>query len=282
MNTDEAGALQGWLGRQESRTELITAAPVAGLSAALDYDLSLAGAGQPLPAAWHWLYFLPVAPASALDVDGHPRRGGFLPPVSLPRRMWAGSRLRWHSPVYIGDEIRRTSTISDIKHKRGGSGELVFVTVQHQLFNGEALALEEEQSLVYRPASVGSAAPPGRSAPARAHWSRPIQPDPVLLFRFSALTFNAHRIHYDRDYATRKEGYGGLVVQGPLTAILLLDLLRSELPGEQLGSFEFRGIRPLLDTAPMQLQGRREGSTVLLWALDDAGALAMEATVHLA
>ena len=194
--------------------------------------------------------------------------------------MWAGSKLRFVSPVCVGDEIERVSTIKDINLKTGSSGSLVFVMVQHEILVGERLAIVEEQNLVYRQRG-SSNTPPAKAAPAVALWSREITPDPVLLFRYSALTHNSHRIHYDRDYATDVEGYFGLVVQGPLTAILLLDLLLCEMPGVQLKSFEFRGIRPLLDIGSISLQGRCDRNTAQLWALDSSGALAMSATAEL-
>jgi 3-methylfumaryl-CoA hydratase len=273
--------LQPWIGKQESRTDVISPAPVRGMSATLDYVEPRAVMGEPLPLPWHWLYFLPTAATSAVDTDGHPKRGDFLPPVPLPRRMWAGSNIRVASQLYVGDEVRRVSTIADISHKQGRSGELVFVCVQHSIFRGTELAIEEEQTLVYRQAGT-AAALPAKPAPARAQWSRQIQPDPVLLFRYSALTFNSHRIHYDRDYAMGQEGYAGLVVQGPLTATLLLDLLQREIPGEQVATFQFRSIRPLLEAQPFQLEGCRDAHSVRLWALDGSGALAMDAQALLA
>lgn len=283
MTAIDINNLQRWIGRQETCADVVTRAPVKGLSAALDYATPRAGPGEPLPPLWHWLYFLPAPPASDVDVDGHARRGGFLPPVPLPRRMWAGGSLRFACALRVGDEVHRVSTIEDISHKRGGSGELVFVTVGHRIFRGDTLAIEEQQQLVYREAVSGTIAPPAQAAPAQAHWSREIRPDPVLLFRYSALTFNSHRIHYDRDYAMGAEGYAGLVVQGPLTATLLLDLLHREVsgPGERPASFRFRGIRPLLEGAPLRLQGRRDGNSVRLWALDASGALAMDAQAEL-
>jgi 3-methylfumaryl-CoA hydratase len=274
-------ALRAAVGRREACSDVITAAPVRGLSATLDYPAPLARPGEPLPPAWHWLYFLPACPASALDEDGHARRGEFLPPVPLPRRMWAGGSLHFARGLSVGDEVRRVSTISDVRHKRGSSGELVFVTVQHRIFRHDILALSEDQELVYRDRGESGAAPAARPAPAAAQWSREILPDPVLLFRYSALTFNSHRIHYDRDYAAGREGYAGLVVQGPLTATLLLDLLRRELPGQRLASFRFRGIRPLLAAETMHLQGRRDGGSIRLWALNASGALAMDAHAEL-
>jgi 3-methylfumaryl-CoA hydratase len=241
----------------------------------------VAGPGERLPEPWHWLFFLPAPAASALDTDGHPRRGDFLPPVPLPRRMWAGSTLRFLGQLCVGDEVQRVSTISDVSLKQGSSGALVFVSVQHAIYRDGELVLAEDQQLVYREPG-GSGPAPAQPAPAPAQWSREIVPDPVLLFRYSALTFNSHRIHYDRDYAVQQEGYAGLVVQGPLTATLLLDLLRRELPDARLAAFRFRGVRPLLDGAPLRLQGRRDDNSVRLWALDASGALAMDAQAELA
>ena len=277
---DLAG-LREWIGRRETRSDVISPAPLRGLTATLDNSGPVPGPGERLPEPWHWLYFLPAPAASSLDVDGHPRRGDFLPPVPLPRRMWAGSSIRFLSALHVGDEVQRVSTIGDVTLKEGANGVLVFVSVQHVIYRDGRPVLEEEQQLVYR--ERGGANPAARvlPAPAQAQWSREILPDPVLLFRYSALTFNSHRIHYDRDYAVQEEGYAGLVVQGPLTATLLLDLLRREVPGARPATFRFRGIRPMLDGAAVQLQGRRDGNSVRLWALDASGALAMDAQAEL-
>jgi 3-methylfumaryl-CoA hydratase len=206
--------------------------------------------------------------------------------VPLPRRMWAGSRVVFASPLQIGNEVSRVSTIQSVGHKKGRSGELVFVTVRHQIYHGERLAIEEEQDLVYRESATGSArgtaATKKTNEPLVAQWSRELSPDALLLFRYSALTFNSHRIHYDREYAVREEGYDGLVVQGPLTATLLLGLLDTELPFAQIEAFEFRAIRPLYEGAVLRLQGRQEGREVALWALDASGGVAMEARARLA
>lgn len=281
MSSVDLDALLAWVGRTESRSDVISPVPTAGLSATLDHSQSRARVGEVLPPAWHWLYFLPAPAASAIDVDGHPVRGGFLPPVPLPRRMWAGSEIHFGNPLYVGDEVRRESTVADISHKSGSSGELVFVAVDHRIYRGATLAIEERQNLVYRSAVGGRPQPAAKPAPAQAHWSMVVVPDPVMLFRYSALTFNSHRIHYDRDYAMGEEAYAGLVVQGPLTATLLLELLQRESPGAQVETFRFRGVKPLLDGEPIQIQGRCDGLQVHLWALDASGALAMEAQVGL-
>lgn len=273
--------LQRWIGRTETRCDVLSAAPVAALSASLDHAQPRALMGDALPPCWHWLYFQDAMAASGLGVDGHARRGGFLPPVSLPQRMWAGSRLRFVAPLTVGEAVHRVSTIATIKHKQGRNGELVFVTVRHQIFQGENLAIEEEQDLVYREPGAANVVPLPKPAPAVAQWSRELRPDTVLLFRYSALTFNSHRIHYDRDYAMREEGYASLVVQGPLTATLLLDLLHRETPKAEVAAFEFRAIRPLLEGFPLRLQGRRDDREVRLWAMDASGALAMEAQARL-
>ena len=280
MTALDMAALQAWVGREQVSDDLITQAPVNGLSATLDYPQARACAGEALPPLWHWLYFLPAPAASRLDTDGHALRGDFLPPVPLPRRMWAGSDMRFVVPLRVGDAVRRLSTIESVDHKCGRSGELVFVTLRHRVMRAGKLALEERQRLVYRD---GAAAPSvARCAPFEAQWSRTLVPDPVLLFRYSALTFNSHRIHYDQRYAVEQEAYPGLVVQGPLNATLLLDLLERELPGARLASFEFRAQRPLFAGHAIQLQGRCQGSAVDLWALDGEGALAMTAAATLA
>lgn len=275
--------LQQWEGRTQVRHDVITAAPVAALAASLDLPGRCAVIGDALPACWHWLYFHDLVPTAHLTQDGHAPRGEFLPPVPLPRRMWAGSQLRFTAPLLVGESARRESTVASIAHKRGRSGDLVFVTVRHRVFQGDALALEEAQRLVYREGGKLKTAERSvsRAAPPVAQWSRDVRPDSTLLFRYSALTFNSHRIHYDREYAMGEEGYGGLVVQGPLTATLLLDLLHRELPAAHLCAFEFRAIKPLLANTVLRLQGRQEGQSVALWALDAGGEVAMEARADL-
>ena len=279
--------LQAWQGRSETLADEITAAPVRALSATLDRDDPPPAPGTALPALWHWLYFLPHHRQSEIGPDGHAKRGGFLPPVPLPRRMWAGGRLRWTAddPLVVGDAAERRSTIESVSHKTGRSGELVFVLVRHEIRHARGLALTEEHDIVYRAApGPGEAAPPPVAAPKDPAFGREIVPDDVLLFRYSALTFNGHRIHYDRRYVTEVEGYPGLIVHGPLIATLLVDLLRREQPQARLSAFEFRAVRPLFDIAPFRVHGRPEadGKTFRLWAEDADGWLAMQATAALA
>jgi len=279
--------LETWLGRSETSTDVITATPFAALSATLDRPVLRPPEGTPLPPLWHWLYFVPLYRQSEVGPDGHARRGEFLPPVPLPRRMWAGSEFEFRHPLRIGDEVTRVSTIDGISEKAGRSGPLVFVKVRHELrrSGASALAVAETHDIVYREAArPGAIAPPPAAAPCAPAWERRVVPDAVLLFRYSALTFNGHRIHYDRRYVTEVEGYPGLIVHGPLLATLLLDLLRQRLPDASVMRFSFRSSSPLFDTDPFFLCGRPEhdGTTVRLWAKDHRGGLAMEATAIVA
>lgn len=275
--------LQTWVGRQEVRDDVITLAPVARLSATLDHPEPRSKQGEPLPECWHWLYFQPDACTADIAVDGHPHRGTFLPPVPLPRRMWAGSELIFHAPLLVGDEVRRVSVVEAVDLKSGSTGPLVFVTLIHKLYARDMLCVEEKQTLVYRSEQkvLVHAEKPDATAPVGSKWSRVISPSPVLLFRYSALTFNSHRIHYDRDYAINSEGYAGLVVQGPLTATLLLDLVHRQQPEARLATFQFRGLRPLFDTLPFTLVGSATEEGIELSAVDASGAIAMKASAQL-
>jgi len=275
--------LDAWLGRTEQRHDTITAAPVAALAATLDRDDPEAQVGSALPPLWHWLYFLPLHRQSELGSDGHAHRGGFLPPVALPRRMWAGGRLAFRQPLRIGDAVTRTSRIAAIAAKHARSGPLVFVTVHHEIGHGADLAVNEEHDIVYRDLPAPGAAPTGPAAPTDETFARAVVPDDVLLFRYSALTFNGHRIHYDRRYVTEVEGYPGLVVHGPLIATLLLELLRREHPGAEVLRFEFRAVSPLFDLHAFTLCGRPDGERrFALWARNHEGGLAMLASAEIA
>ena len=280
--------LQTWTGRTETLTDSITAAPVSGLSATLDRDDAAPVPGTALAPLWHWLYFLPQVRHSGLGPDGHPARGGFLPPVPLPRRMWAGGRLRWeeNNPLVVGDAVQRTSRIASVTHKAGRTGDLVFVLVKHEISNARGLALTEEHDIVYRAApQPGDPVPPPTAADTDtgAPWQRTITPDDVLLFRYSALTFNGHRIHYDRQYVTQVEGYPGLIVHGPLIATLLVDLVRRHVPDARLKSFQFKAVRPTFDLHPFGLNGApaADGKTVRLWGNDHEGFLTMQGSAAL-
>ena len=269
-----------WVGRSETREDVATAAPLIGLAALLDHDRAPPATVPPLG---HWLYFLPDARQSAIGADGHPRRdeGGLLPPVPLPRRMWAGGRVEFLAPVAVGAALTRVTTIAAIRAKRGASGDLLFVTLQHDISADGVPAIREEQDLVYRAPAAGptSAALVAPAEPEPAEAIRRVTPDPVLLFRYSALTFNAHRIHYDRDYARDIEGYAGLVVHGPLIATLLIDHARRELPDLTPRHFSFRAEAPLIDGAPFDLCLAREGNGARLWARDASGRTTMRAEV---
>jgi 3-methylfumaryl-CoA hydratase len=244
--------LRQWIGRTESRSDLATAIPVQAMSATLDRDDPAPQAGDPIPPCWHWLYFLPVHRQSEIGPDGHPQRGGFLPPVSLPRRMWAGSSIAFLRPLRLGSNITRTSRIADVRGKEGRTGSLIFVRVRHEVGDEHGVALVDEHDIVYRDnPKPGDAVPPTQASPTECDWARTIRPDDVLLFRYSALTFNGHRIHYDRRYVTEVEGYPGLVVHGPLIATLLLDLLRRSLPQSDVSKFSFRALKPTYDMSPV-------------------------------
>jgi len=284
-------SLRDWIGRSETRSDLISPTPVAALSATLDRDDPPPAPGTVLPPLWHWLYFTPLTRQSELGEDGHARRGGFLPPVPLPRRMWAGGRFDFHQPLRVGETVQRVSTLQDVTVKEGRSGALVFVCVRHEFSTAHGLALAEEHDIVYRdappPSPAGAGAAPGAPQPAPtpaprdAQFSRLVEPDPVLLFRYSALTFNGHRIHYDRSYVTQVEGYPGLVVHGPLIATLLLDLLRRERPAATVKRFAFRALRPTFDTQPFTVCGKVAGRTVHLWSQDLEGGLTLQGTAEI-
>lgn len=265
--------------------------PTRAMLALLDRDPSVVSDGFPLPRGWHWLHFLTPVRASRTGPDGHEMRGDFLPPIDLPNRMWASGSLRFHQPIRVGDEVTRVSRIRSVEEKTGRTGPLVFVTVGHRVLVGERTAVEEEQVLVYRerthPASSPAAPPvsgPGARPPLpEATWSEHFTADAVTLFRFSALTYNGHRIHYDHPYTTGVEGYPGLVVHGPLVALLLLDAGgRWGVAGAQMAAsspalFRYRARNPLFAGEQALLQGAPHGEGMALWAVTPGGRLIMEA-----
>ncbi len=281
MSDVDIRELQRWVGRETVATQWLDPFPARALAAMLDHDRSL-DVGDALPLPWHWLYFLETPLQSRTGEDGHALRGGFLPPVPLPRRMWAAGAVQRHAPLRIGAMAEKTSTIKSVESKAGKSGALVFVNVEHTLRQGGDICLVEAQSIVYRDLPAGPAPlPAGEAAPTDADWRAKIQPDPVLLFRYSALTFNGHRIHYDRDYAVSQEFYPALVVHGPLLATLLLDLLTRHVHDADVAEFRFRAVRPTFDTAEIGLCGRRDGKSVALWTTDPQGFVGMTAQATL-
>ena len=273
--------------------EVISAWPARALAATLDQDPARLADGAPLPGGWHWMYFHDPVPASSLGVDGHEARGDFLPPVPLSRRMWAGGRVRLHAPLRIGDRAERTSVVERVTPKRGRSGPLVFVTVRHRVVGPHGLSLDEEQEIVYREPSPppGPGERAGHDGASGAEPDRPagvdtlarLRPDPVMLFRFSALTFNGHRIHYDHPYATAVEGYPGLVVHGPLLALLLLGA-GLERSGASEHVFTYRAIAPVICGEEVEILAERDSSDsdrgTRLWAFRPGRGIAMEALLE--
>ena len=270
-----------WLGRRRESADEASAAPVRALAATFDIETPAECPGDRLPPGWHWLYFLATPATAALGADGAEARGEFLPPVAgLPRRMWAGGSLTLHRPLRLGERLSRISTVHEVTEKTGRQGRLVFATVRHEIAGAAGPALTEDYSVVFRPAArPGEAAPPP-AAPQDAVWQRRVTPDPMLLFRFSALTFNSHRIHYDQPYATGVEGYPGLVVHGPLQAMLLLELARQSEPERPIRRFACRAQAPIFATGPFTVNGRPEGDQARLWTAGGDGHLGMTATVE--
>ncbi len=244
--------LKSWIGRTEEGWDTVLPGQVDGMAATLDRRDPPAREGDRLPPMWHRLLFLPRVPKSEIGPDGHPKRGVFLPPVELPRRMFAGARYFFHGDLRVGDKVRLESRIADVQVKNGNSGTLVFVNVSHCYYVEKTIVLEKQQDIVYRDDPDAERTTQKLETPAAApdltsDWRATIEPDPVTLFRYSALTFNGHRIHYDRTYATEVEGYPGLVVHGPLTATYLAELLRANTGDRPLSRFAFRARRPLFD-----------------------------------
>ena len=272
-----------WIGRTEQVHDPLCRVQAQAAQAMLDEPGAPIAEGDALPLPWHWFYFLPRAPQAMLDADGHPQRGGFLPPIPYPRRMFAGARMQVHRLLRAGVPALREGVIRDVVMKAGKSGALAFVTVGYRFMQDGVLCLEEEQDIVYREPGAAVAAPVQAvlPPPPSGCWSRTLQPDTRLLFRFSALTFNAHRIHYDRVYAVEVEGYPGLVVHGPLTAVLLLQLVRQSTP-RPVSAFNFRGVAPLFDLGPVRLMATLGPDTVDLQAQGPDGSVALLATATLA
>src|SRR5687768_10403721 len=271
--------LKDWIGEKESALDYITIPAVHRLAATLDRDDPMPKAGDPLPIGWHAILFPRVVRHSQIGADGHPQRGDFLPPVPLPRRMFAGKRTTIHAPLHVGDEVRRESTIQSVTPKQGRSGRMVFVTVKTDMSSPRGLAITEEQDIVYREEPDANAPPPApQRAPGVAKWQRKVTPDPVMLFRYSALTFNGHRIHYDHPYVTKTEGYPDVVMNGGLTTLLAYELAR-EKAASPLRYIASRNVRPLFVNREFTVCGEpsADGKSAKLWVVDDQDALALSA-----
>ena len=278
--------LRSHIGRRLTASDVIHPGPANLLRLAFARSEPELAAGDPLPPAWLALYFLPRSAPDELRPDGSPRDAGVVPAMPLPRRMFAGESVRFHRPLRIGDAVRRETELADISVKSGGTGTLVFATVASRVFGPDGLALEEERRTVFREevkAGQGNQAPRRDAPPAGVPWRRRISPDAVLLFRFSALTFNSHRIHYDRRWAMETEGYPGLVVHGPLTTVLLLDFARDSNPGRTVRAYTTQARAPLFDNASFDLVGRPtgDGRGAELWAVTPEGTIAMSAEITL-
>ncbi len=275
-----SAALQDWVGRREAATDVVSPRQARQMAATLGVDGLALDDGCALPPLWHWLGWLPETPAAGLGPDGHPARGGFLPPVPLERRMWAGGRLTFHAPLRIGAALQRHSEIVMVSEKTGSTGRMVFVTVSHRMHDAGTLAVTEEQDIVYVAMPERFAPPPPVIAAPEPLWTEAAAIDTVLLFRFSALTFNAHRIHFDLPYATGVEKYPGLVVHGPLQALLLMSAACRLRGMAQPARFRFRGVRPLFHFDPMRLVGWPEaaGAQALATVLPD-GMTCMQAEI---
>jgi len=272
--------LQDWVGRSQELADHVYALPVRAFAGTLNTALEPTS-GDLLPELWHWFYFLPLVPMAEVGPDGHPRRGGFLPPVPLDRRMWAGGRLVFHRDLRVGEAIRQRSEILKVADKEGKAGRMVFVTIRHEVSSERGLAIEEEQDIVYVAMPESWVPPAPVPEPTELAWSERVAMDTVLLFRFSALTFNGHRIHYDLPYATGVEKYPGLVVHGPLQAMLLMDAAKRHHPCRRPARFTFRGVRPLFHFETVRIMGRPgpDGGHDLFAANGD-GAVTMQAAVH--
>jgi 3-methylfumaryl-CoA hydratase len=275
--------LRQWIGRSTEASDTVTAQLVRGLRATLFLDIGEPTTGDAAPHTVHWCLAQPVAPMSELGPDGHPARGGFLPPVPLPRRMWAGGELEFLDGLRVGDEATRHSEIADVMMKTGSTGTLCFVAVKHTISTARGVAIRERQDIVYRdvpgrPPSAATAKPAAAAPPAKHRESH--MADPVLLFRYSALTFNGHRIHYDRDYVTNVEGYPGLIFHGPMQAALLVEFAARLHRGAVPRKFSYRGVQPLFDGSEFSVNANEAGAGMELWTANSAGQPTMKASAE--
>jgi len=280
----DLSAVRAELGKTVVEHDIATAAPLRGMVVTFDRDEHAPEDGKPIAPGWHLAYFPEASRLSELGVDGLPLARGMLPAMPLPRRMYAGAKLTFHAPILVGDRLTRETAFTDVQLHQGSTGTLILATQTRRFLSPRGLALTDEQHTVFReavPPGAQSGVPKREAPPADTTWHRTITPDPVSLFRYSALTFNPHRIHYDRPYAMGIEGYPGLVVHGPFSQQCLLDLLRDHVGASPIADFTMRARAPLFDVAPFTLVGRRTGQTVALWAVTPEGTIAMQAMATL-
>jgi 3-methylfumaryl-CoA hydratase len=272
--------LRGWIGKATEASDIVTAHLVMGLRATLFQEIGEPKHGDAAPWTTHWCLAQPVFPMSELSQDGHPTRGGFLPPVPLPRRMWAGGELQFFDAMRVGDEVKRSSRISDVTMKTGSTGVLCFVAVEHEISTPRGLAIRERHDIVYREMSSAAPATPTKAPPPppAAKHRESHMADPVLLFRYSALTFNGHRIHYDRDYVTKVEGYPGLVFHGPLQASFIVELAAKLHGGMPPKKLSYRGVQPLFEGSEFSVNANDNGAGMELWTANSAGQPTMKGT----
>ncbi len=270
--------LRQWIGRSQEVSDIVTAQLVKGLRATLFLPIGEPKKGDAAPFTVHWCLAPTVVPASELGPDGHPTRGGFLPPVPLPRRMWAGGELEFLDTLRVGDEVTRASRIKDVSLKTGSTGQLCFVSVDHEIKTPRGTAIRERHDIVYRDVPTGSGAPakPTGAPPIAKHRETHFA-DPVLLFRYSALTFNGHRIHYDRDYVTKVEGYPGLIFHGPMQAALLVEFA-AKLRGSVPRKFVYRGVQPLFEGSEFSVNANETVDGMELWTANSESAPTMKGT----
>ena len=279
MDPLDAEAYQTWIGQEDFASDYLTPDLVRRFGATFDLGEVDSRLGSPAPPGIHWCLAPPLVPTAALGLDGHPGRGGFLPPIPLPRRMWAGGSVTFGRPIRVGDDVRRRSVIADVVVKTGRAGPLCFVTLRHDVLVGGETAVSERQDIVYRALAGTGDAGPARESPAapEARWTRSVEATAPLLFRYSALTFNGHRIHYDRRFCTEQEGYPGLVVHGPLQATLLVQLATETRGGRVPETFSFRSVAPLFEGRAFQLAASESATGLQLWTADHDGQPAMTA-----
>jgi 3-methylfumaryl-CoA hydratase len=272
--------LREWVGRSTQASDIVTAQLVKGLRATLFMDIDEPKRGDAAPFTVHWCLAPQVYPMSELGPDGHPTRGGFLPPVPLPRRMWAGGELEIFEALRVGDEVTRTSRIADVTMKTGSTGMLCFVSVDHLITTSRGAAIRERQDIVYRDMSTSEPSAPVKpaTAPPTAKHRETHMADPVLLFRYSALTFNGHRIHYDRDYVTKVEGYPGLIFHGPMQAAFLVEFAAKLHGGTAPKKFVYRGVQPLFEGSEFSVNANEAGSGLEMWTANSAGQPTMRGT----